>query len=130
MNAGKILLIEDNAQNAYLVEYLLRNAGLDMHLTTTGKAGLEWALAHKPALVLLDIQLPDMDGYQVATELRKTETMQIVALTSFAMAGEKKKALALGCDGYIEKPIQPLKFVDQVRNFLQKSEAHESPDRR
>lgn len=129
MNEAKILLIEDNPQNAYLVEYLLRNAGLPLHTATTGRDGLNWALAHRPSLVLLDIQLPDMDGYEVAAELKKADHSRIVALTSFAMPGEKKKALALGCDGYIEKPIQPLKFVDQVKSFLQKSEAHEGPDR-
>lgn len=126
MSEAKILLIEDNPQNAYLVDYLLRNAGLNLHTVNTGKAGLDWARAHQPALVLLDIQLPDMDGYQVAVQLKKDSPAKIVALTSFAMAGEKKKALALGCDGYIEKPIQPLKFVDQVKSFLEKSETHES----
>jgi two-component system cell cycle response regulator DivK len=123
MSEGKILLIEDNAQNAYLCEYLLRNAGMDLHIATRGKEGLDWAISHQPPLVLLDIQLPDMDGYQIATELKKRGDTPIIALTSFAMAGEKKKALALGCDGYIEKPIQPLKFVEQVRSFLPKPTA-------
>jgi two-component system, cell cycle response regulator DivK len=119
MTEGKILLIEDNPQNAYLCQYLLGNAGMNLHTAMRGKEGLDWALAHRPILVLLDIQLPDMDGYQIATELKRSGgKMRIVALTSFAMAGEKKKALSLGCDGYIEKPIQPLKFVDQVRSFL------------
>jgi two-component system, cell cycle response regulator DivK len=118
---ARILLVEDNAHNAYLARYLLENAGHAVAVVPTGRSGLEHASAHLPDLILLDIQLPDIDGYEIATRLKgdpRTRDIPLVALSSFAMAGEKQKALALGCSGYIEKPLQAMKFVGQVNAFL------------
>ena len=117
----KVLLVEDNAQNAYLVRFLLERAGMQVVHTRSGQQALSMAAAEMPAAILLDIQLPDMDGYEVATKLiadPKLREIPIVAVTSFAMPHERQKALALGCRGYIEKPISPARFVDQVRSFL------------
>ncbi len=117
----KILVIEDNEQNLYLVTFLLENAGYEIIPARTGPEGIEVAGRNPPDLILLDIQLPGMDGYTVAAELRKLPDLAqapIVAVTSYAMAGDKQQALQAGCTGYIEKPINPDAFVDQVATFL------------
>lgn len=122
--ARRVLLIEDNEQNAYLARYLLENAGFAVQVYANPAAGMEAALSDRPDIVLLDIQLPDMDGYEVARRLRAEPTLAglpIVALSSFALPGEKARALAAGCVGYIEKPIKALTFVERVRGFLSKS---------
>jgi two-component system, cell cycle response regulator DivK len=87
----------------------------------SAEVGITTALARKPDAILLDIQLPDMDGYAVARHLRTFQDMAatpIVAVTSYAMVGDREAALAAGCTGYIEKPINPDIFVDQLRQYL------------
>lgn len=116
-----ILLVEDNDQNAYLVRFLLEKDDMIVQRASTGQTGLTQAKANRPDIILLDIQLPDIDGYEVAVALRKDahfDQIPIVALTSFAMPAEREKALAMGCNGYIEKPIAPLELARQVRSFL------------
>lgn len=118
---NKILYIEDNEQNLYLVSYILEKAGYEMYKERDGKAGIEAAARIKPDLILLDILLPSMDGYQVASALKKNKELYwtpIVAVTSYAMAGDREKAIAAGCAGYIEKPINPDTFAGQVAGFL------------
>ena len=120
----KILVIEDNEQNMYLTTILLEKSGFDVVKARDGQAGLELAALENPALILLDIQLPVMDGYEVARQLKqkeKTAGLPIVAVTSYAMTGDREKILATGCEGYIEKPINPDTFIDQVRKFLSES---------
>ena len=117
----KILLIEDNAQNRYLVTYLMEQAGHEVVPAVSGPVGIELAGQVRPDLVLLDIQLPVMDGYAVARALKgnpATGAVPIVAVTSYAMVGDREKALAAGCDGYMEKPINPETFVADVERFL------------
>lgn len=117
----KILYIEDNDQNFYLVSYILSAQGYAVERAREGREGISLATKEKPGLILLDIQLPIMDGYETARELRKipgVSTTPIVALTSYAMAGDREKALAAGCTGYIEKPINPKTFTEQIRQFL------------
>lgn len=117
----KILYIEDNEQNLYLVRFLLEKHGYEVHTALDGQAGVELAGAVRPDLILLDILLPRMDGYAVARQLRSKPDLgeiPIVAVTSYAMAGNRDKALAAGCDGYIEKPINPDTFVQQVEGHL------------
>lgn len=112
-----VLLIEDNPQNRYLATYLLERRGYTVVTADNGPLGIEMATALAPDMILLDIQLPAMDGYSVAQALRRLEPLRgtpIVAVTSYAMAGDREKALAAGCDGYIEKPIDPISFVDQI----------------
>lgn len=118
----RILLIEDNEQNRYLVTYLLRARGWEIVHAGDGAAGLALAAQSDPALVLLDIQLPGMDGYEVARALRAIPRFAgtpVVAVTSYAMAGDRERCLAAGCDGYIEKPIDPRVFATQVEAFLE-----------
>ena len=122
--SAKMLLIEDNEQNRYLVTFLLEKHGYAVVAAPDGPSGIELAMQESPDLILLDIQLPRMDGYEVARALRERPTLAaipIVAVTSYAMMGDKEKALASGCDGYLEKPINPETFVSQVEAFLPKA---------
>lgn len=120
-----ILIIEDNEQNLYLMQYLLKAHGFSVIEAHDGKEGLDLAQRMGPQAILLDIQLPGMDGYAVATELRKNPDLRmipIIAVTSYAMAGDREKALAAGATGYIEKPINPYTFVEQILSFADASD--------
>jgi two-component system cell cycle response regulator DivK len=117
----KVLVIEDNDQNLYLVTFILEKNGYQVHSARDGREGVELAAAVKPDLILLDIQLPGMDGYAVAGKLRGNPDLAkvpIIAVTSYAMAGDREKALAAGCTGYMEKPINPGTFLRQVESHL------------
>jgi two-component system, cell cycle response regulator DivK len=121
-----ILLIEDNEANRYLATFLLEKHGYAVESASDGRAGIERAGAIQPALILLDIQLPLMDGYAVALELRGNPALRdipIIAVTSYAMLGDREKALAAGCNGYLEKPINPDTFVAEIERFLPTCEA-------
>ena len=133
----KILLIEDHEQNRYLATFLLEKHGYAVVSASDGRAGIELARTAQPGLILLDIQLPLMDGYTVARELRSEPALRnipIIAVTSYAMVGDREKSLAAGCNGYLEKPINPDTFVTEIERFLppnQKGEQHDpSPDSR
>ncbi len=118
---GRILYIEDNDHNFYLVNFILTAAGYEVLWAKDGQEGLRKAAAAAADLILLDIQLPIMDGYDVARALRANASLAatpIVALTSYAMAGDREKTLEAGCNGYIEKPIDPSSFVSQVEQYL------------
>ena len=117
----KILYIEDNEQNLYLVRFILEKHGYEVCSAMDGQEGINMAAAVQPDLILLDIQLPLMDGYAVARQLRANPDLagiQIVAVTSYAMAGDRDKALAAGCNGYIEKPINPDTFMQQIEQHF------------
>ena len=116
-----VLLIEDNVQNRYLATFLLEHHGYRVMSAPDGVTGLAMAALEPPDLVLLDIQLPLMDGYEVARGLRRldsTAAVPIVAVTSYAMAGDREKAFESGCTGYIEKPINPDTFVAEIERFF------------
>ena len=121
MNPPAILIIEDNEQNLYLMRFLLEQHGYRVLTAMDGREGIELALQAHPAVILLDIQLPSMDGYAVARELRTHAELRatpIVAVTSYAMPGDREKCLAAGATDYIEKPIDPDAFVGQIRAHL------------
>ncbi len=133
----EVLLIEDNEQNRYLVTFLLEQHGFVVVPACDGPTGIQLAKTIRPALILLDIQLPHMDGYAVARELRGIPALHntpIIAVTSYAMVGDREKSLAAGCNGYLEKPINPDSFVAEIARFLppdQKGDSHDShPNRR
>ena len=122
----KILYIEDNDQNYYLVSFILNAQGHTVTRARDGREGIDLATREHPDLILLDIQLPVMDGYATARELRRipgVAATPIVALTSYAMAGDREKALEAGCTGYIEKPINPKTFTEQIKNYFPAGEA-------
>ena len=117
----RILYIEDNPMNWRLVQRLLSQAGYEMHWAEDGLKGCELAAALKPALILLDINLPGLSGFEVATKLRQIGELdgtRIVALTARTMRSDRETALVTGCDGFISKPIDPFLFVGQVEGYL------------
>lgn len=117
----RILLIEDNEQNRYLAAFLMQARGWEMVHAEDGPSGIALAGQVGPALILLDIQLPGMDGYAVARALRLDPALAaipIVAVTSYAMPGDRERCLAAGCNGYIEKPIDPGTFAMEVERFV------------
>lgn len=116
-----ILLIEDNEQNRYLATFLLEHRGYKVIPAPDGSSGIALARHHRPDLILLDIQLPGMDGHAVARSLRADKSfaqIPIIAVTSYAMVGDREKCLAAGCDGYIEKPINPDTFIAELEAHL------------
>jgi len=121
MEMRTLLIIEDNEQNFYMMKYLLENHGFNVIGSETGVEGIEMAARHMPDGILLDIQLPEMDGYEVAEKLKSSETLSeipVIAVTSYAMAGDRERILAAGADGYLEKPIDPETFVGSILGFL------------
>lgn len=117
----KILYIEDNDNNFYLVNFILHSKGYEVVRARDGIEGIDLATKLNAKIILLDIQLPVMDGYMVARELRKNPDLAdtpIIALTSYAMTGDREKAFEAGCTGYIEKPINPKSFSAQIEQFL------------
>ncbi len=117
----KILIIEDNEQNMYLCAFILKSHHYDIVQARSGREGVEIAKAVLPDLIILDIQLPEMDGYAVAREIKKEPALNripIVAVTSYAMAGDRERVLAAGCEGYIEKPINPETFFSEIERHL------------
>src|SRR5512142_2972201 len=118
---AKILIIEDNEQNLYLESFILQKNGHEVVPARNGETGIALAIQIVPDLILLDIQLPGMDGYMVAEELRKNSTIAhvpIIAVTSYAMAGDRERILQAGCTSYIEKPINPESFHLEVTRHL------------
>ena len=117
----KILIIEDNEQNLYLATFLLEQSGYEIITAQNGLEGVEKAQAEKPDLILMDIQLPEMNGYEATTRIKgmaDINRIPIVAVTSYAMVGDREKALAIGCAGYIEKPFDPETFVAEIEKHL------------
>jgi CheY-like chemotaxis protein len=119
--SGNVLVVEDNEQNLYLVRFLLEGAGWKVVAAPDGPRALEEARSGRFELILLDIQLPGMDGHAVARELRRIPELgdvPIVAVTSYAMLGDRERCLEAGCTGYVEKPINPDTFLDEVVSFV------------
>lgn len=118
-----ILYVEDNFENRILIKRVLEAEGYTVIEADTGQAGLDSVKKSKPDLILMDINLPDIDGYEVTGRLRKMpkigKTVPIIALTANALAGDRQKAISAGCDGYIPKPVDIDALPDQVAEFLQ-----------
>jgi len=119
----RILVIEDNEQNLYLIRFLLEKNGYEVLAAMDSAEGVLMAETVEPDMILLDIQLPTMDGYGVAQRIRsncRLQSLPIVAVTSYAMPGDREKAMEAGCNGYIEKPIDPDTFLDTMEQFFPK----------
>ncbi len=115
------LVIEDNEDNMVLITRFLEKFGYQILQAETGQLGLDMALREKPDFIILDIQLPDIDGTEVLRRLRESEagkSISVIAMTSFAMAGDREKLLAAGCNGYIEKPIDPERVLSQIKSVI------------
>lgn len=118
---AKILIIEDNEHNLYLETFILQKNGHEILQARNGETGIALAAQTIPDLILLDIQLPGMDGYRVAVELRKhprIAQIPIIAVTSYALPGDRERILEAGCTSYIEKPINPDTFHTEITQFL------------
>lgn len=116
-----ILVVDDNAVNLTLAREILTAYGYEVAVAVRGEEAVEVARARRPALVLLDIHLPDIDGLEVVRRLRslpETRDLRVVALTAQAMAGDRERFLAAGCDGYIQKPISVRTFAAEVARYL------------
>lgn len=121
MSSKRILYIEDNFDNRILIKRILEAEGYTVVEAENGTKGLELALGSKPDLILMDINLPDIDGYECTTRLRKAtegKHVPIVALTANAMEGDVKKAMDAGCNGYIPKPIDVDNLPRQIEKYL------------
>ena len=117
----KILVVEDNEQNRILMRQILKYHGYEVLEAVDGADGLKMAREHMPDLILLDLQMPVMGGFAVIRELRKTpelSKLKVMAVTSFAMKGDREKALEAGFDEYVTKPIDTRKFVEIVKTIL------------
>lgn len=117
----RILVIEDNETNIYLVGFILRKNGFEVIEARSGEEGVELAIKEKPNLILMDIQLPGIDGLEATRRIRESEAEEevpIITLTSYAMTGDRDKSLAAGCTGYIEKPINPDTFMGEIEKYL------------
>ena len=124
---GKILHIEDNPENRMLVRAVLEAAGYDIVDAEDGLSGIEAAIREAPALILLDVNLPAVDGYEVVSILKSFPAMSttpVIAVTAYAMEGDRQRTLVAGCDGYIQKPIDVDTFPRQVEEFLRGKREH------
>jgi two-component system, cell cycle response regulator DivK len=116
----KVLIVEDNELNLKLLNDLLEYQGYVIFTTRRGEAALDIARQHKPDLILMDIQLPDITGFEAASRLKadeETRAIPIVAVTAFAMSGDRVKVLASGCDDYIAKPFNVMEFLQVVARY-------------
>ena len=131
---ASILIIEDNQANMQLMVYLLSAFGHKTVEATEGELGLAAAQRELPDLILCDLQMPGIDGYEVARRIRlepQLQTILLVAVTAYAMAGDREKVLSAGFNGYISKPINPELFLGQVEAFLpldKRSESSKPPN--
>jgi CheY-like chemotaxis protein len=117
MSKGRILVVEDNMDNYELVRFILERAGYDVFLAVNGRDGVDAARLQKPDMILMDLGMPEMDGW-IATEKLKsheaTKSIPLYALTAHTLPIERKRALEAGCDGYLSKPIHMKGFIDVI----------------
>ena len=117
----RILMVEDQEDNRRILRDLLTSAGYELIEAVTGEDGVRLAEAHLPDLILMDIQLPGLDGYEATRRIRKNPALArtpIIAVTSYALSGDDAKAMAAGCNAYIAKPFSPRALLAKVREYL------------
>lgn len=120
-SAKRVLLVEDNLHNRRIFAGILRHYGYDVTEAVNGEEGLEMARQLVPDLVLMDLSLPVMDGWEATRRIKNEPALKaipVVALTAHAMAGDESRALEAGCDAYLSKPISPKKLVEEVQRIL------------
>jgi two-component system cell cycle response regulator DivK len=122
MTSEKVLLVEDNEDNLQLVRFLLEHEGYTVIAAHNGREGLDLARQVLPSLILMDLSLPEMDGWEAAQELKSdpnTAHIPLLALTAHTLPGDRKRALSIGFDGYISKPIDVGRFGENISKALQ-----------
>ncbi len=116
-----VLVIEDKVDNMELISLILEKNGYKVLKTETGQQGFDMALETRPDFIILDIQLPDIGGTEVLRMIRSSEignSIPVIAMTSYAMSGDREKLISAGCDGYIEKPIDPMRVIEQIKKII------------
>ncbi len=119
--SGRILVVEDQEDNRRIMRDLLTSAGYEMLEAVTGEAGVALAETARPDLILMDIQLPGLDGYEATRRIKANPALRatpIIAVTSYALSGDDQKARDAGCDGYVSKPFSPRVLLATIRGFL------------
>jgi CheY-like chemotaxis protein len=122
----RILYVEDNDDNIYVLKNRLGRAGYTLLVARDGAAGVAMAAAERPDLILMDLSLPVMDGWEATRQLKgapETRNIPVIALTSHAMVGEREKALAAGCDDFDTKPVELPRLLEKIRALLPKGNA-------
>jgi two-component system cell cycle response regulator DivK len=117
----RILVVEDQEDNRRIIRDLLSTMGYELIEAQDGEAGVRLAKEHRPDLILMDIQLPVLDGYEATRRIKadpELRAIPIVVVTSYALSGDDQKAVAAGCDGYVAKPFSPRQLLATVRKFL------------
>ena len=121
MPGKRILVIEDHEENRRLLRDLLTSFGYELIEAVTGEEGLRAAEAERPDLILMDIQLPGMDGYETTRRIKAKQALNhipVIAVTSYALSGDDVKAFAAGCDAYVTKPFDPAELLEKIRGYL------------
>lgn len=121
MDNKRILVVEDTEDNLQILRDLFGHAGYELIEARDGEAGVRAAQQHQPDLILMDIQLPVLDGFDATRQIKSnpvTATIPIIAVTSFALSGDEARAREAGCDGYIAKPCSPRLLLSEVRRFI------------
>ena len=119
--SGRILIVEDNADSRQILRDLLTSSGYDVVEARDGAMGLAAAAAERPDLILMDIQLPVIDGYEATRRLKADPSLRhipIIVITSYALSGDEDKARAAGCDAYVAKPYSPRQLLAKIRQYL------------
>lgn len=117
----RILYVEDNPQNMRIIEKILTQNGYEVLQAINGVSGVEVAQEQKPDLILMDINLPDIDGLEATTRIKSNpelESIPVVALTGHASYGDEERARGAGCDGYLSKPVSRARLIEEVQQFL------------
>ena len=128
MSKGRILVVEDNMDNYELVRFILERAGYDVFLAVNGRDGVAAARLQKPDLILMDLTMPEMDGWLAAQKLKAddaTKSIPLYALTAHTLPSERKRAIEAGCDGYVSKPIHMDGFLKIIEAAFGKKKKHE-----
>lgn len=116
-----VLVVEDNRDNLQLITYALKRAGYEVISAETGEDGVELAIARHPFFIVMDINLPGIDGIEATRRIRASEidgSIPIIAITSYAMRGDRENIMTAGCNGYFEKPFDPITIVEQIHRLI------------
>ena len=123
MSKGRILIVEDNMDNYELVRFMLERAGYDVFLAVNGRDGVDAARLQKPDLILMDLGMPEMDGWTASRKLKSDETTKSIplyALSAHTLPQDRKRAMQAGCDGYLTKPIHVQSFLEIINERFEK----------
>jgi CheY-like chemotaxis protein len=126
MSKGRILVVEDNMDNYELVRFILERAGYDVFLAVNGRDGVAAARFQKPDLILMDLGMPEMDGWNAARQLKADELTRLIplyALTAHTLPSDRKRAMEAGCDGYVSKPIHMDAFLGMIEGAFGRTQA-------